>query len=66
MGVCMEKPIPLRQKIGETGEQLIIFFDTKGIDHKELLLVGKTVISTYCCDVLQWVHENLRRNRSEI
>jgi hypothetical protein len=29
---------------------LIIFFDIKGIDHKEFVLVGQTVSSAYCCD----------------
>jgi hypothetical protein len=30
---------------------LIIFNDIKGIAHKEFVLAGQTVNSTYCCDV---------------
>jgi hypothetical protein len=40
---------------------LFIFFDIKGIVHKEFILAGQTVNSTYCCDVLQWLHDNMRR-----
>jgi hypothetical protein len=42
---------------GETGEakvksMLIIFFDIKGIVHKEFALAGQTVNSAYYCDSL--------------
>jgi hypothetical protein len=32
----------------------IIFFDIKGIVHKEFVLVAQTVNCTYWCDVLWW------------
>jgi hypothetical protein len=41
---------------------LIIFFDIKGIVHKE----GQTVNSAYYCDVLWWLRENVRRLRAEL
>jgi hypothetical protein len=37
---------------GETGQELMIFFDKKAIVHKELILAGQTVNSTYYRDVL--------------
>jgi hypothetical protein len=40
---------------------LIIFFDIKGIVHKEFILAGQTVNSTYYCDVLRQPRENVRR-----
>jgi hypothetical protein len=40
---------------------LIIFFDIKGIVHKEFVLAGQTVNSTYYCDILRRLHENVRR-----
>jgi hypothetical protein len=39
---------------------LIIFFDIKGIVHKEFVLAGKTVNSAYCCEVLRRLCENLQ------
>jgi hypothetical protein len=30
--------------------KVIIFFDIKGIVHKQFILVGQTVSSAYCCD----------------
>jgi hypothetical protein len=38
---------------------LIIFFDIKGIVHKEFVLVGQTVNFTYYCDVLGQLHETV-------
>jgi hypothetical protein len=45
---------------------LIIFCDIKGIIYKEFVLVGQKVISSYRCDVLRRLLENLRRLRPEI
>jgi hypothetical protein len=39
---------------------LIIFFDIKGIVHKEFVLTGQTVNSAYYCDILWWLHENVQ------
>jgi hypothetical protein len=45
---------------------LMTFFDIKGIVHKEFVLAGQTVNSTYYCDVLWQLHENVRRLRPEL
>jgi hypothetical protein len=45
---------------------LITFFDIDGIIHKQLDLAGQTVNSAYCCDVLQLLHENVRRHPTEL
>jgi hypothetical protein len=45
---------------------LIIFFDIKGIVHKEFVLAGQTVNSAYYCDVLRRIRENVRRLRREL
>jgi hypothetical protein len=42
-----------RQVKSEGKCMLIIFFDNKGIVHKEFVLTGQTVNSAYYCDVLQ-------------
>jgi hypothetical protein len=63
---------PPRPKQGETGEIskvksiVIIFFDIKGIAHKEFVLAGQTVNSAYYCDVLRRLRENLQRLRPEL
>jgi hypothetical protein len=45
---------------------LNIFFDIKGIVHKEFILAGQIVNSAYYCDVLQRLGENIRRLRPEL
>jgi hypothetical protein len=45
---------------------LIIVFYIKGIIHKEFILAGQAVNSTYYCDVLRRLHENVRRLAPEI
>jgi hypothetical protein len=45
---------------------LIIFFDIKGIVHKEFVLTGQTVNSTYYCDVLRQLHENVQKLHSKL
>jgi hypothetical protein len=40
-----------------------IFFDMKGAVQKELVLAGQSVSSTYYCDVLRRLRENVRRLR---
>jgi hypothetical protein len=37
----------------------IIFFDSKGIVHKEFVLAGQTINSAYRNDVLQRLHESV-------
>jgi hypothetical protein len=45
---------------GHNQEQVIIFFDIKGIVHKEFILASQTVNFTYYCDVLRRLRENMR------
>jgi hypothetical protein len=42
---------------------LIIFFDIKGIAHKEFALTVQTVNSAYYCEVLRQMHENVQKHR---
>jgi hypothetical protein len=48
-----------RQVKSKVKSMLIIFFDIRGIVHKEFAMAGQTVNSTYYCDVLQQLHENM-------
>jgi transposase len=50
----------------EVKSMLIIFYDIKGIVHKEFVLAGQTVNSVFYCDVLQRLHENMQRLRPEL
>jgi hypothetical protein len=45
---------------------IVIFFDVKGIVHKEFILAGQIVCSAYCCDVLRQLGEIVRRLRPEL
>jgi hypothetical protein len=45
---------------------LIIFFDIKGIVHREFVLAGQTVNSAYYCYVLRRLRENMRGLRLEL
>jgi len=45
---------------------IIVFFDTKGIVHKEFVPPNQTVNSAYYCDVLRRLPENVRRRRPEL
>jgi hypothetical protein len=40
---------------------LIIAIDIKGTAYKEFILTGQTVNSAYCCDILWYLRENVRR-----
>jgi hypothetical protein len=44
----------------------IIFFDIKGIVHKEFVLAGQIVNSAYYCDVLRQLRESMSRLRLEL
>jgi hypothetical protein len=62
----MEKSKFTETEKGETGEDKdkfmpIVFFDIKGIVHKEIVLIGQTVNSAYYCDILWRLHENVQR-----
>jgi hypothetical protein len=43
-----------------------VFFDIKGIVHKDFVLAGQKVNSAYYCDVLRRLRENVRRLRPEL
>jgi hypothetical protein len=45
---------------------LIIFFDIKGIIHKEFVLAGQTVNSAYYCDILWRLRKNVWRLHLEL
>jgi hypothetical protein len=48
------KKVEIGEEQGQKARSmLIIFFDIKGIVHKEFILVGQTVNSTYYCDTVQ-------------
>jgi hypothetical protein len=55
-----------RQVKSKVKSMLIIFFDIKGIIHKEFGLPGQTIGSAYYCDVLQRLCENARRLRPKL
>jgi histone-lysine N-methyltransferase SETMAR len=54
----MEK---MRQVKSKFKCMLVIFFDIKGIVHKEFVLAGKEVSSAYYCDVLRRLCEDVLR-----
>ena len=45
---------------------IITFFDVKGIVHKEFVPTCQTVNSGFYCDVLQQLHENVRRRHPKL
>jgi hypothetical protein len=55
-----------RQVESKAKSMPITFFDVKGIVHKEFVLAGRTVRSTYYCDILQRLCEIVRRLRPEL
>jgi hypothetical protein len=58
-------PKKAKQVKSKVKSMVIIFFDMKGIVHKEFVLAGQTVISAYYCNVLWRMHENVQRLRPE-
>jgi hypothetical protein len=57
MGVLMAcsvrgRPKKSRLVKSKVERMLDIFLDIKGIFHKDFVLAGLTVNSTYCCDIL--------------
>jgi hypothetical protein len=55
-----------RQVKGKVKSMLIIFFDIKGIVHREFALAGQPVNSAYYCDVLRRPCKNVRKLRPEL
>jgi hypothetical protein len=60
------RPRKVRQAKNKVNSMLIIFFDIKKIVLKEYVLADQIVNSTYCCDILRRLHENVRRIRLEL
>jgi hypothetical protein len=44
----------------------VVLWDIEKIIHKEFIVTDQTINSTYYCDVLRWLHENVRRIRPEL
>ena len=59
------RPKKVRQVHSNIKSLLIIFFDIRGIVHKEFVPPGQTVNGKFCCKVLRRLRENVRRKRSE-
>jgi len=55
------RPKKARQVKSNVKSMIIIFFNVKGIVHKESVPTGQTVNSGSYCEVLQRLHENVRR-----
>jgi hypothetical protein len=56
----------VRQLKSKDKSMLIIFFNFKGIVHKEYVLADTTANFAYCCNVLRRLRENVLRLRLEI
>jgi hypothetical protein len=54
----IEEGRPVKSK---AKSMLIIFFDVKGIIHKEFILASQTVNSTYYWDILRQLREDVQR-----
>jgi histone-lysine N-methyltransferase SETMAR len=60
------RPKKARQVKSKVKSMLIIFFNIKGIVHKESFLAGQTDNSSYYCDVLWRLCENVRILRPKL
>jgi histone-lysine N-methyltransferase SETMAR len=45
---------------------LIVFFDIRGIVHREFVPQGQTVNKKFYCEVLRRLRENIRRKRTDL
>jgi hypothetical protein len=55
-----------RQVKSKLKSMLIIFFDIRGIVHKEFIVEGQTFSSACQCDILWRLRENVQRLRPEL
>lgn len=60
------RPKKARQVRSNIKSMLIIFFDIRGIVHKEFVPPGQTVNGKFYCEVLRRLRENVRRKRPEL
>jgi hypothetical protein len=58
------RPKKARKVKTEVKSMLIIFFGIKGIAYKEVVQASHAANSTYYCDVLRRLRENVRRLRN--
>jgi histone-lysine N-methyltransferase SETMAR len=49
-----------------TKTMLIVFFDIRGIVHREFVPQGQTINKKFYCEVLRHLRENIRRKRSDL
>jgi hypothetical protein len=59
------RPKNVRQVKSKLKNMLNILFDIKGIIYKEFIRAGQTVKSTYYCNVLRQLRENVQTLCSE-
>lgn len=57
------RPRKARQVRSSTKSMLIVFFDIKGVIHREFLPKGQTVNAEFYCSVLRRLREDIRRKR---
>lgn len=60
------RPKKARQVRSATKSMLIVFFDIKGVVHREFVPSDRTVNSEFYCDVLRRLREDVRRKRPEL
>jgi histone-lysine N-methyltransferase SETMAR len=55
-------PQPKKERMSRstTKTMLIVFFDIRGIVHREFVPQGQTVNKKFCCEVLRRLRENIR------
>lgn len=60
------RPKKARQVKSGTKSMIIVFFDIRGIVHREFVPVGQTVNASFYCDVLRRLREDIRRKRPNL
>lgn len=60
------KPKKPRRSRSKVKVMLVVFFDCRGVVHKEFVPDGQTVNKEYYLDVLRRLRENIRRKRQEL
>lgn len=60
------RPRKARQVRSATKSMMIVFFDIKGIVHREFLPKGQTVNAEFYCTVLKRLREDIRRKRPSL
>jgi histone-lysine N-methyltransferase SETMAR len=55
-----------RMSRSSTKTMLVVFFDIRGVVHREFVPQGQTVNITFYCEVLRRLWENIRRKRPNL